>query len=164
MKIGTKQAMDPPERVPAALGSGGSVEYGSFWGDLEDRLGFQDGLFDREHVVSVDQELVGPSVVVEEGEGHHSFVVLPLIEFCMNAAFLGVEEQIAVGRRKEIGGHPLHLGGEQVQQPGIEGLRVVALTSEPERVGQPRLGQEVVLLGDQLGDELISKLEGHDVP
>lgn len=67
---------------------------------------------------------------------------------------------VTVGGREELRRHPLDLSGKNVSHPVSERLSVVALAAKPERGRQSDFGQQLVVLGDQLGQDLIAALDG----
>ena len=90
-------------------------------------------------------ELVVPRVEIDEGEGHEP-VVRPLIKLDQQAPIPGVVQVVPVGGREKLRRHPLHLRREDILGPVVERLRMIALSSEPERRSQTDFGQEVVPL------------------
>ena len=130
--------------------------------DLKDRLGLKQRGRIGEGVESMNVEFMLPGLEIDERERGDP-VIAPLIEDHEEPSFLGVLDQVPMRGGEEIGRHTLHLAGENVAHVLAEGLRVIPLAPEGEGGSQPYLGEDLILVGDQLGEAVLAVLNGDDV-
>lgn len=107
-------------------------------------------------------EFVVPRVVVDEGKGRKP-VMGPVLKRNEELPILSMMYVVAVSGGEQLGRHSLHLGREDVLHTTVERLGMVPFAPKPERSCQPGLREQLSVLGDQLGQDLVATLDRNDV-